>query len=106
MTLPTPPALLARRRSYTTRWDATLQAPGSLNRDAVGAEVELWSGGEPRQLRQVAAGMLGNFSAGPPAVHFGVGELDEVDLVVRWPDGSRTVNRGVPTRRGVLLVLE
>ena len=23
MTLPTPPALLARRRSYTTRWDAT-----------------------------------------------------------------------------------
>ena len=24
MTLPTPPALLARRRSYTTRWDATL----------------------------------------------------------------------------------
>ena len=80
-----------------------LEMPGTGNLHAVGAEVELWSEGEPQQLRQVQAGLAGDFSGGPPEVHFGAGSLDQVDLLVRWPDGSQTVNHGVPTRREVWL---
>ncbi len=43
------------------------------------------------------------FSSGPPVVHLGLGERDEVALVVYWPDGEVTVNEAVPTRREVTL---
>ncbi len=80
-----------------------LEMPGTKNIDAIGAEIELWSGGEPRQLRQIQAGLAGNFSGAPIEAHFGVGDLEVVDLVVLWPDGTRTVNRDIPTRREVWL---
>jgi enediyne biosynthesis protein E4 len=90
----------------TNSWlEVHLEAPGSGNHFAIGARVEVWADGEPWQMRQVQAGISGNFSGGPPEVHFGTGDHAAVDVVVRWPDGSVTVNERVPTRRQVWLSL-
>jgi hypothetical protein len=83
-----------------------LEMPGTLNVDAIGARVELWRDDGPWQVRQVQAGLAGNFSGGPPEVHFGTGNLDRVHLVVHWPDGQVTVNADIATRQRVWLTLE
>jgi len=91
----------------TNSWlEVALAMPGTGNTRAVGARVELWDDDGPLQLRTVQAGPAGNFSTAPQEVHFGTGELDVAHLVVRWPDGTTTVNRDVPTRRRVWLTLD
>ena len=97
------PALLVPGCNDNSWLEVHLELPDSGNRFAVGARVEVWSDGQPWQLRQVQAGLSGNFSGGPPEVHFGTGDKDEVDVIVRWPDGRVTVNERVPTRRQVWL---
>ncbi len=58
------------------------------NRDAVGARVEVTSGGL-RQLREVAAGD-GYASQMMLRLHFGLGETAVVDeLIVRWPASGK-----------------
>ncbi len=81
--------------------------PGTPNPFAVGAKIDLVGPGV-HATRWLTAGGTGFASAGPPEVHFGVGSLDEVSLVVRWPDGEvssigpvatggvLTVTRGAP----------
>ena len=80
-----------------------LEMPGTKNVYAIGAEIEAWGDDGTQYLRQIQAGLAGNFSGGPPEAHFGLADLEQVDLVVRWPDGTRTVNQDVPTRREVWL---
>ncbi len=75
----------------------------SRNRDAVGAVVEAWADGERLLTRPVRLGSTGGFGSTPPEVHLGVGALDEVAVVVTWPDGEVTVNAGIPTRRRITL---
>ena len=61
-------------------------APGSSNRDAVGARVVLEAGGH----RQVAERVGGSsfLSAPDHRLHFGLGEARRVESVeVRWPSG-------------------
>ena len=57
------------------------------NRHALGARVELRTG-ERRLLREVQS-VYGYCSQVQPRLHFGLGELEQVDsLWVMWPDGS------------------
>jgi hypothetical protein len=79
-----------------------LEDPASANCAAVGARVEAWAGGARLMTRTVEVGSTGVFSSGPALVHFGLGSLEEVALVVTWPDGAVTVNRGVGPGRAVL----
>lgn len=65
-----------------------LRQPGG-NRAAIGARIELESGGR-LQVRTVRTGSS-YLSQGELTVTFGLGELDVVEVVrVRWPDGTRS----------------
>ena len=58
-----------------------------VNRDAIGARVEVRAGGD-RWVREMQAGG-GFLSQSSKWLHFGVGEHERLDeLLVRWPDGS------------------
>lgn len=72
-----------------------LQDGTSANRDGIGASVEAWSGGERVHRRTISVGSTGVFGSTPARVTLGLGRLDEVGVVVRWPDGEVTVNAGV-----------
>ncbi|MEJ6389567.1 CRTAC1 family protein [Gymnodinialimonas ulvae] len=77
-----------------------LLQPGP-NPRAVGAIVDLrvgdrlWS-----QERTIGGGHAGG-SAGP--LHFGLGEVQRVQITVHWPDGTRTQHEDIPTNQGVTL---
>jgi hypothetical protein len=59
------------------------------NRDAVGARVELWSGGA-RQVRWVTAGS-GYLSGQSLVQHFGLGAASQAERVtIAWPSGAET----------------
>lgn len=77
-----------------------LHQPGP-NPFALGAEVVIRDGDQV-WIRDVHAGGTSYGSAGPPEVHFGLGDRDTVDSVeVRWPDGVVETWTDVPTRRRV-----
>jgi enediyne biosynthesis protein E4 len=68
----------------------------------VGARVTVKAGGRT-QSRDVSAGDS-YASNHDPRLHFGLGTAERADeVVVRWPDGTRTVRKDVPARQ-VLVV--
>ncbi|MEZ4241246.1 MAG: CRTAC1 family protein [Myxococcota bacterium] len=81
------------------------QGEGAVNRRAVGARVVAL---EPdrRQARWIVAGGTSVASASGPEAHFGLGDAQEVDLEVQWPDGQLDRWFHVPTRRRVTLYRE
>lgn len=59
-----------------------------LNTAGIGARIEV-TGGGGTQVREIRAG--NNFvSQNPAEAHFGIGEIDSVDVTVLWPDGGRS----------------
>ncbi len=64
-----------------------LTGAGAVNRDAVGATVELrWAGGRQRQHVLSASGFC---AQNMPRLHFGLGDAAAVDeAVITWPDGT------------------
>ena len=75
-----------------------LHDQGSPNPDAVGARIEV-----DGQMRWISAGSTGLSSGGPATAHFGVGDEDEVDVSVVWPDGERQDFPGLPTGQRIRL---
>jgi hypothetical protein len=70
-------------------------------RDAIGARVRLVAGGRER-IGEVR-GASSYLSQGDPRVHFGLGELDEVERVeIVWPEGERQSLRGGELRLGAV----
>lgn len=71
---------------------------------AFGAQVEAYEAGglgDPTRLivaREVIAS-IGYAAGGPPLVHLGLGERDQVDLRIALPDGSTADLAGVATNR-------
>jgi hypothetical protein len=60
------------------------------NRSAIGVQVELFWGGK-RQVQEVSGGS-GFSSQNQRRLHFGVGQVTQVDRAeVRWPSGRRQV---------------
>ena len=65
--------------------EPVLQATGAI---AYGAMVEVRAGGKSwRRLVQPAYSYL---ASNDPRLHFGVGEVKQVGVIVTWPDGSRS----------------
>lgn len=59
---------------------------GPVNRDAVGTRVEIRTDDGRFQMQEVRNGV--SLGAGSElALHFGLGDAQAVDLLVRWPDG-------------------
>ena len=64
------------------------------NRDGLGARVTVIAGGVERS-RWLGAGIAGAHSSTEPVLHFGLGEVAEVEAVrVDWPDGTTSL---IPT---------
>ena len=72
-----------------------------VNRMGYGARVEVVAGDE---IATREMGNLRTFSQGPGRLHFGLGDVEEVDLRVAWPDGTVTEIDEVPTRRRVTVL--
>ncbi len=73
------------------------------NRDAIGARVELFSGGRS-QMRELSS--TGGYISGRSLLcHFGLGNSERVDqLVVHWPRGGSTVLRDVAADQCLTIV--
>ena len=66
---------------------------GAVAPDAIGARVEVVAGNS-LQIRERQSG--GSYlSASDPRLHFGLGSAQQVDVIVRWPDGSSQEVRSV-----------
>ncbi len=75
-----------------------LEQPG-LNRRAIGARVEVDAGGQT-QVQWLHAGGASIASSGPAELHFGLGEVEEVEEIrVIWPDGRLSVVETQPVDR-------
>jgi enediyne biosynthesis protein E4 len=73
----------------------------SANTAGVGARVTVEVDGV-LQHRSVIAGGTNYASAGPPEVHFGLGEADRIDSIeVLWPDGETRSYTDLATRQVV-----
>ena len=63
------------------------------NTACVGARIEI-NGGGTTQIREIRAGNQ-YVSQGPAEAHFGLGQVDVVDITVFWPDGTQSDLMGV-----------
>ena len=87
-------ALMARCGAET--WlSVDLTWPGP-NPDAIGAVVRIGD-----QTRVIRAGGQGAGGSLPPSAHFGLGDLDRVDLHITWPSGETSTVRDLRTRQRV-----
>jgi len=69
------------------------------NSAAIGAKITIEDNGE-RWTRWNHIAGTSMFSSGPPEVHFGLGNRDNIDqLEVQWPDGEISVFHNVDTRQ-------
>lgn len=81
-----------------------LAQPGTLNRFAIGARIDVWVG-KQRYRRWITAGSISQFSDGPPEIHVGLGSAKRVDRVeIKWPDGVIDVMGDVEVNRWFRLV--
>ncbi|MBC7925171.1 MAG: CRTAC1 family protein, partial [Bryobacteraceae bacterium] len=104
--------VVVRNRSAGGNWlTLTLRGAGESNRDAVGAEVTIVSGGK-KQRAQVT-GASSYCSASDRKLHFGTGAATRVDrLDVKWPSGKVetlshvTLNRTLTLTEGQVASLQ
>ncbi len=84
----------------------TLKLRGvSANRDAIGARVEITSGGKT-QVEEVRSA-TSYLSQHDMRLHFGIGAATRVDkLVIRWPNRSGTVETLGPIEAGGFVLIE
>ena len=70
-------------------------------RAALGATVEIVTDGK-RQLDEVRSGGY-HISHSDFRVHFGLGDIEELDINITWPKGNRTTYRGVEANSWVTI---
>jgi hypothetical protein len=96
-----PPRLL-RNEGPPRSWLTVVARDERGGTSPIGAVITVRAGGRS-QVRDVAAGdsFLGTHD---PRAHFGLGEAESVDeVVVRWPDGTKTVRRTVSARQKLVV---
>ncbi len=71
------------------------------NRFGIGAAVEATGAGQ-RFYREMNP-VRGYLSSVEPALHFGLGDLESVDIEAIWPDGARERLQGVPANQTLAL---
>jgi len=82
-----PPVLLQNNVGQSRRWLVMHLEGTKSNRDALGAEVRIYSG-ELQAMRHVHAGS-GYASQGDPRLYFGLGSKETIERIsVKWPSGE------------------
>lgn len=75
---------------------------GPVNRDAVGARVELELTDGRSQIQEVKCGSSSG-SGNDMRLHFGLGEAEIASIYVRWPDGHSERVDDIETRTRTVL---
>ncbi len=97
------PAAVHLSRCDDHAWLRVSVRDAGRNPFGVGARITAIGDDGRRRTRWIEAGSTSQFVGGPPEAHLGLGDLDEVDLEVRWPDGETSTHPAVPTRRRVTI---
>jgi hypothetical protein len=93
-----PAFLLHNVSPAPNHWISVKLVGHKSNRDGIGAQVEVVTGGN-RQQRERTAGS-GYLSQDDPRVHFGLGSATKIDrLTATWPSGIKQVMENVPVDR-------
>ena len=100
------PRLLENRSERRGHWIAIELVGTASNRDGFGAVVTVYAGGNTWTAEARTANGL--YSAHAPALHFGLGDVTEIERVeVRWPTAARDVQVvSSPTLDRVLTIQE
>lgn len=77
-------------------------APG-VTRDAEGAKITVSTGVTPTYSKEKRA-QQGYLSSNDPRVHFGLGQANDANVTIRWPDGSEQSFASVPANSFVRVV--
>lgn len=72
------------------------------NRDGIGARIEV-SAPDFSRVKEVKSG-YSMFSSNDLRVHFGLGDLERVDVTIRWPSGTVDTLTDVPANRLLTIV--
>jgi hypothetical protein len=92
-----PPELLHNEGAAGSWLTVVCEVPGGAA-IPVGTRVTVTAGGR-KQVRQISAGES-YLSSSDTRLHFGLGSAERADeVLVSWPDGSRTLRRDVPARQ-------
>ena len=95
--LDSPPALLHNEGPPGSWLTVVCEIPGGTA-IPIGTKVTVTAGGRT-MVRDIAAGDS-YLSTHDPRPHFGLGKAEKADeVVVRWPDGTRSVRKDVPARQ-------
>ena len=94
--------ILRNEHAAPGHWLQVRAIDPELNRDAVGARIEITAAGR-RQVRVVSH--ISSYLVGSDAtVHFGLGDAEQVDqMLVRWPDGAEQEVRGLEVDRKIVV---
>jgi len=96
-----PPSLLRNDVSGGGGWLKVLLVGSESNRSAIGARVTARYGG--RSQAQEVSAQSSFYSANDRRLHFGLGNAERADLVVRWPNGNAENIAGVEANQLVVI---
>lgn len=98
-----PSALLINETASTNHWLQIELVGTKSERDGIGAHVELKVG--DRSWHDWVNGGDGYLARNEPALHFGLGDVRQVDsVVVTWPTGEQQVVQNVDVDQRILIV--
>jgi len=95
---------LLHNESPVLQWLQVTVRGRTVNRMGIGSKIWVYKAGQinkPESLlgsQEISIGF--GYASGQPAIaHFGLGEAAEVDVLVRYPDGSETTHPGVKSNQ-------
>jgi hypothetical protein len=103
MNMDEPPSLLRNGLKSSNNWVQIKLEGRRSNRSAIGATVEVHSGGAVQAVPVLSQSSF--LSVNDSRLHFGLGDMEKIDrVVVRWPSGVVEVFSSIAPRRAVTLV--
>jgi hypothetical protein len=96
-----PPSLLRNDVSGDAHWIKIKLMGVASNRSAIGACVRVHYGG--RVQAQTVLSQSSFYSASDLRLHYGLGDVNKVDIDIDWPSGTRQVLQGVASDRLVTI---
>lgn len=109
----TAPSLLLHNETPGGNWlDVRVEGTGRVNRMGIGSRITVYPAGKRGDrsarlgVREIAVGY--GYASGQPAIaHFGLGDIDRVDIEVILPHGQGTLTRNdVPANQSITLTSE
>jgi enediyne biosynthesis protein E4 len=96
-----PPSLLRNDAPAKNHWLKVKLIGTKSNRSAIGSQVLVRYGGKVQAQQLLSQSSY--LSSNDPRLHFGLGEVDKVDIEVQWPNGLQESAKNVAANQLVTL---